>query len=223
MCARKVFILLMIVVFLFYRTTEAANESSEEVNIVCIAFVLNGLSLDKCIVVTTGTETWTLSRLQILKLHRSLTEMDQQLNQQMQMKSKHWTLDIWYVRINYIPINLKAILPKLRAINFWNVRLLSINHQNMHQFGDSLESVHFGRNQLTSLDGNLFKNNLNLKHISFAENPITHIDRKFFKTLKKMKNIKYVDLSNLKCMDHYYDKSIHGAIAAFKWKNSECF
>jgi hypothetical protein len=128
-----------------------------------------------------------------------------------------------HLRMNFIPNNITTILPNLKALIFYDVSLQTISNENMLQFGSSLEYVDFGSNQLTSLDGNLLENNLNLRVIYFSFSPISRIDRQFFDTLNNMTDIEVVGMNGLSCMNQYFDRSVHGIIETFEWYNSDCF
>lgn len=127
------------------------------------------------------------------------------------------------MRMNFIPNNITTMLPSLKAVQFHNVSLMSITKENMRQFGSLLEYVWFDRNQLTSLVGDLFQNNWNLRYISFHSNPIKHINPRFFETLKNMENLQRVYLSSLGCMSQQWNRATSRNISTFIWNNERCF
>lgn len=130
-------------------------------------------------------------------------------------------LYLYYMNMHYIPQNLTANLPKLRAIEFHQVNLTSVDRESMQQFGDSLESLYFHGTQLTALD-DLFKYNWNLRHIYIAASPVQYIDPEFFNTLREMKDIQEIYLG-FTCMVGHYLRYRDGDIATFQWDNEKCF
>lgn len=197
MNARKSLLILMVAIFLVnLRTTEASNGV---IIIVCdlldnglwgiigeVYYCYSGDDANIDLVTSPNSEVTSITHT-----NGSVVKIVDQIDM----------LSLRNMRVNYIPNNIKTKLPSLKAIEFYNVRLLSISKDNIQQFGGSLEYAEFGSNQLTFLDSNLFENNLNLKYISFSGNPITQIDPRFFETLTDMGSIEYVDLRDLSCMD----------------------
>jgi hypothetical protein len=205
--------------FFHSRVTEVRTQEIEEVKIVCA-----GLGYGSWQVMGQVYECFTGdASIDLVTTPNSVvTSITHRNGSAVQTANQIEMLQLWSMRINFIPNNLKTMLPKLKAIVIYNARLLSISKENLQQFGDSLEFVNFGYNQLTSLDGDLFENNLNLKLIAITSNPITHIHPKFFETLKKMENIEYVGLQGLTCMNQIYLRENHGSITNFQWNNSDC-
>lgn len=131
-------------------------------------------------------------------------------------------LDIVFSRISFIPDGIKTLMPNLRVIRIRTSGLLSMNKENLRQFGNDLELASFVGNHLTSLDADLFEFNPNLRWISFSNNPIRHIDPRFFDHLPQMETLELVWLIHAGCMDQSFNVAL-GDLNSFEWQNDNCF
>lgn len=213
------------VLLLFYfRTTKAfSTEGSSGVNIVCsVLDNVDWSSIGK--VYRCQNTNINNSDLIVLVNNAEVTSITHSNNgSAVETANEIEMLDMRHMTINFLPNKMKVKLPKLKAIIFWNVRLISLNKEIMEQLGDSLEYANFENNQLTSLDGDLFKYNLKMKYVSFSFNPIKYIDPKFFETFKNMKFLEIVDLYSLGCMSQIINKFGKKDIATFKRTNRGCY
>lgn len=141
------------------------------------------------------------------------------------------TKDIQSVKISfseckYMPKHLKRKFPDLKALNFGFNKLKHLDQQDMKQFGSDLILVAFLSNELTALEGDLFKFNPNLKYVYFGINPLKYIDPKLFENFKKMSLLKEVDFSTLfsesTCLDSSFS-SDKNDIQTFDWNAERCY
>lgn len=90
---------------------------------------------------------------------------------------------------NFIPSGIKSQFPNLKALQISDCGLFSVNKENLKEFGKALGHLDLSYNLLTSIDGDLFQYNPNMKVISLNDNPIFHIDSEFFTNLKSLKSV----------------------------------
>lgn len=126
--------------------------------------------------------------------------------------------------VNFIPDGIHDMMPNLKVLTIISSDLMAVTRENLKQFGNSLELVQFSWNRLTSLDGNLFDFNSNLRAISFQGNVhIAHIGPEFFKNLVHMKYLSQVDLEICGCISQIFSIDNGVNIETFKWNNEKCF
>lgn len=130
---------------------------------------------------------------------------------------------VQHATVKFIPTGIKSKFPNLKAIYIGLSGVLSVNKNNLKQFGDSLEYLYLAENSITSIDDDLFENNPNLKGIYFDSNPIRHIDTGFFTNLKKLEKIEYLSFYRVGCMDQEFKKTSGHQMATFTWNYKGCF
>lgn len=94
--------------------------------------------------------------------------------------SKIQGLWIKNAKVNFIPGNIKNFCPLLRALSVENSGLLTLDKEDMRQFGSDLIQISFFDNSIRALKGDLFEFNNNLKYVDFSSNPIEFIDAHIF-------------------------------------------
>lgn len=124
--------------------------------------------------------------------------------------------------VRFIPYGIKSKLPNLKGLSMNACGLLSVNKDNLKEFGTSLEGLFLTDNKLISIDANLLEHNPNLKVISLHTNPLRHINPEFFANLKSLENLKAVYLNPAGCISQDFDTSYGHDIAIFKWNNEKC-
>lgn len=131
---------------------------------------------------------------------------------------------IEYTRsMKFIPSGIKKNLPNLRALFLKNNGILTVNKENLREFGDSLGNLDLAGNQLTYIDDDLLEYNSNLKDISFYNNPITQIDAGFFDNLRSKKSLGFVNFDFVGCMHQKFEGYLGvDKIDTFIWNNERC-
>lgn len=131
-------------------------------------------------------------------------------------------LEIYGATVNFIPTGIKRKFPNLRGLCIAASGLLSIDKENLREFGDTLENLDLYNNRLNFLNDDLFEFNQNLEVINLHENPIRHIENEFFTNLRKLRNIEKISLVKVGCMSQLFQTSDGHNIATFKWNNGKC-
>lgn len=141
------------------------------------------------------------------------------------------TKDIEYVSIGeseckFMPTNLKRRFPDMKALQFEFNSLKHLDQHDMKQFGLDLKIAIFFFNELTALEGDLFKFNSNLKHIDFAMNPLKYIDPKLFENFKQMSSLEEVAFRRIfiaeeSCLTTSFYK-VKSDIQTFQWNSEKC-
>lgn len=75
-------------------------------------------------------------------------------------------------KINYIPNGINTFFPKLIALDISNSSLISLEKENLEQFGESLQYLNVQNNELTFLKSDVFQFNINLVQIDLSFNKI---------------------------------------------------
>lgn len=125
--------------------------------------------------------------------------------------------------VQFIPAGIKTILPNLAVLMIESSGLLTIDKNDLKEFGSSLEYLALGANLITSIDGDLFEHNPSLITLSLHGNPIRHIEPEFFSNLKLMKNAQWLNLQQMACMNQLFDNENGLDIVSFEWNNGGCF
>lgn len=127
------------------------------------------------------------------------------------------------MKLQVIPNGLGEMLPNLKVLLIVYSGLLAVDRRDFRQFGGSLEVVGLNGNKLTTLDGNLFECNKNLKSIDFYGNSqLVFIDPEFFENLKNMKKLTLVGFNDCGCIDqNFYVHEGHD-IDNFVWRSDVC-
>lgn len=85
--------------------------------------------------------------------------------------------------LKMMPRNLSKIFPNLEALQISSSQLKEIKREDLVGFR-KLEVFDLYNNQIRSIAGNLFENNLQIQHIRFSENPLKHVGLNAFKNLQ---------------------------------------
>lgn len=131
-------------------------------------------------------------------------------------------LDITNAKVKFIPTDIKSQLMNLKALRVSSCGLLSINKENLKEFGISLEFLCLHGNKIISIDEDLFDYNPNLRVIFLASNPIRYIDPHFFTSLTKLGKLEDVGLDSANCINQKFSASNDRNIATFEWNNQDC-
>lgn len=125
--------------------------------------------------------------------------------------------------IKFIPSGIKKNLPNLRALFLKNNGILTVNKENLREFGDSLGNLDLAGNQLTFIDDDLLVYNPNLRDISFYDNPIRHIDAGFFDNLRNKESLGFVNFDSAGCINQQFAGYLgFDNMDTFIWKNEGC-
>lgn len=91
-------------------------------------------------------------------------------------------LGLWIknAKVSFIPGNVKTIFPQLKALSVENSGLLTLDKEDMRQFGGDIIQISFFDNSIRALKGDLFEFNNNLEYVDFSSNPIEFIDARIF-------------------------------------------
>lgn len=130
-------------------------------------------------------------------------------------------LNVEYATVKFLPRGIKNHITSLKALRIISSGLLSLDKEDLREFGASLEFLVLHNNKIISVDGDLFEHNPNMKVFSLRGNPIRHIGVGFFANLKEMKRISNVNLEHLTCMNKYFDAA-NSKIAKFDWQKAKC-
>lgn len=214
--------LISIALFLafFTCTVNSQDCSMHTVNLVCSSIehfnwfkrMIYGDSV-KC--VADESITWTMPGASIsLVLHRNGMKVTNLADIK--------RLEIYGATVNFIPTGIKRKFPNLRGLCIAASGLLSIDKENLREFGDTLENLDLYNNKLNFLDDDLFEFNRNLEVINLYENPIRHIENEFFTNLKKLRHIERISLVSVGCISQLFRTSDGHTIATYKWNNGKC-
>lgn len=124
--------------------------------------------------------------------------------------------------VKFIPTGIKNKIKNLKLLGISSCGLLSINKENLKEFGSTLELLDLYGNKITSIESDLLEYNPNL--IAFylnGNNPIKHIDPEFFINLKKLKNILLIEIANSGCTTNSF-RAATSKLAAFQWNREIC-
>lgn len=124
--------------------------------------------------------------------------------------------------VKFIPYDIKAKFPNIEAITIDMSGLLSVNRDNLKEFGSSLEYLVLSNNLITTIDADLFSYNPNMKFIYLDFNPIQNIEAAFFTNLMNLKQVGYVYFQHVGCMNQYFNTESGHNLASFKWNNAGC-
>lgn len=124
--------------------------------------------------------------------------------------------------VKFIPNRIKSKLTKLKVLWIDRSGLLSVDKENLKQFGDSLEYLSLKKNEIAYIDADLFEYNTNLKYIELSFNPLRHIVPGFFENLRNLKNVVEVHFDRAGCIDQYYFISSGQEISKIKWNSEKC-
>lgn len=106
---------------------------------------------------------------------------------------------VYFVGLDFIPTNLGKIFPLLTDLHLSGNQIEKLTVEDMKQL-PHLEVLSVYYNRLKSLDGDLFKYNLNLKFIDFSDNQIQHIGTGL---LDNLKNLTRVYFNRNSCINTY--------------------
>lgn len=132
-------------------------------------------------------------------------------------------LEITSSIIKFIPSGINASFPNLKALNIGYSGLLSINKEDLREFGESLELLKIVGNFITFIDADLLDYNPGLVAIYLYNNPIRHIAPAFFTNLRNFENASIVEFSPVDCMDRDFSILKGHDLTTFEWKNERCF
>lgn len=113
-----------------------------------------------------------------------------------------------------IPQNIVDFFPNLIVLSLSNLGIYRVSSLDIAQF-PALQVLILYRNQLDSLDGNLFVNNPLLLYINLSSNQIKHLGPNIFNPLR---NLRVLRMTLNICIDEYADDA--AKIAAFRWRAS---
>lgn len=125
-------------------------------------------------------------------------------------------------KVKFIPNGIKRHFPNLKAVSIQWCGVVSVNMENLREFGSALEYLDLNDNKITSINADLFEHNSNLKVITMQGNPIRHIEPELFTNLMNMKSIAIVDLTAAGCISQKFYTSRYDKMATFKWKYERC-
>lgn len=110
-----------------------------------------------------------------------------------------------------IPQNIADFFPNLFVLSLSNLGIYRVSSHDIAQF-PALQVLILYRNQLDSLDGNLFASNPNLVYINLSSNQIRHLGPNIFNNLR---NLQVLRMLNNVCINEYADNATR--VAAFRW------
>lgn len=131
-------------------------------------------------------------------------------------------LDISDVIMNFIPTGIKIKFTNIDALLIISSELLSLNKENLREFGSALVFLDLGNNMLTFIDEDLFEYNPNMKVFSFHGNPIRYIEPGLFKNVKNLKNCQWANFNRLSCMSQHYQAESGHNLDSLVWSNGQC-
>lgn len=108
-------------------------------------------------------------------------------------------LNLWNQDMKFIPLNVDKFFPGIKAISWYNSKLLTISADDLKQF-PNLVFLGLWLNNLKTLDGDLFKFNPKLQLIDFDDNQIDNVGENL---LSNLKNLTVVDFSHNVCIDAF--------------------
>lgn len=112
-------------------------------------------------------------------------------------------LSLWNQNMNFIPLGIGSIFPAIKAISWYNSKLLTISADDLQQF-PNLIFLGLWMNNLVTLDGDLFKFTPTLQLIDFDGNQIENVGRNL---LSDLKNLTVADFSSNFCIDAFAYKA----------------
>lgn len=124
--------------------------------------------------------------------------------------------------VKFIPIGIKSKLSNLKSLTIAFSGLLSVNSENLKEFGTSLEFLSLHDNSITSIDADLFQHNTNLRVVYLWGNPIRLIEPEFFTKLRNFKMIASVEFSPGNCINQDFNTQKNHHIETFKWNGEKC-
>ncbi|KAG5667954.1 hypothetical protein PVAND_015913 [Polypedilum vanderplanki] len=100
-----------------------------------------------------------------------------------------------YDKIQYFPTNLENFLKNLTSISLHDLEIKEIHQSDLEPFGN-LKYFYFGKNQLHTLEKDLFEFNPLLELLWLNNNKLSHIDPFVFSSLN---SLRVLDLSFNSC------------------------
>lgn len=124
--------------------------------------------------------------------------------------------------LKFIPTDIGSKLSNLKVLSIQFSGLLSVNKENLKEFGNSILIIDLESNKITSINADLIEFNPNLKSIYLQGNPLRFIEPAFFANLKKLESIECVDLLSAGCTDQFV--YIHEGLqnATIEWSTEDC-
>lgn len=135
--------------------------------------------------------------------------------------SKIQAVQFTFATVKFIPTGIKALLPSLKVVWFHTCGLLAVNKQNLKEFGESLTALNLQKNNLISIDADLFEYNPNLNQIWLEDNPIRYIEPAFFTNVNRMgrDDLQLITLKRAGCIDQ---EAFGFSIRSTNWNNEKC-
>lgn len=120
---------------------------------------------------------------------------------------------IYDTRMKFIPKGINKFLPNLKGLWLERAGLLSLEKQDMEQFGENLKFLHIKNNKLMSLASDVFDFNPNLVFIYVAINPIRYFGKGILKNLHSLTELTYTNcldskIHNIKDISNF--DNVHG-------------
>lgn len=131
-------------------------------------------------------------------------------------------LDISDVTMNFMPTGIKIKFTNIDSLLIISSGLLSLNKENLKEFGSTLEFLDLGNNMLTFIDADLFEYNPNLKVFSFHGNPIRHIEPSLFTNVRNLKKCQWANFNQLSCMSQHYEAVSGHNLDSYVWSSGRC-
>lgn len=125
--------------------------------------------------------------------------------------------------MRFIPAGLKKRFPFMKALVIRQSGLLSVDRENMMQFGVDLEYLDLYNNVLSYLDADVLMYNTHLQYIDFRSNPIRQIEPDFFFYLRNLYDIKIINIYTTysSYIQNFNSLSGHN-LTTFKWYDICC-
>lgn len=204
--------------FLVMTQSPCTNNQTEKVEIVCW-FIAKSYSLAPAGTVLTfyadSSVISTFSDSTVFSvLHSNKTEITE--------LSDIKALELSNAKLHFIPHGIRKHFPSLKFLIIEFCGLLSVNKENLKEFGDSLKELYLQRNNLISIDADLFEYNPNLLVFVLDDNPIRHIDPEFYTNLRNLKKIEVGALRSAGCIQNSFNIFRGDNIAYFAWHNGKC-
>lgn len=105
-------------------------------------------------------------------------------------------LVIYDQTIRFFPQNILTFFPNIIAVWVHNSSLHQLDQNDLRPYGKNLELLAISKNELESLNENLFVHNANLKYIDLRDNRIKYVYDNVFDSLK---DLKYINMRNNVC------------------------
>lgn len=122
--------------------------------------------------------------------------------------------------MKFIPSGLQSIFTNMRELFILRSGLLSVNRENMMQFGSHLVYLNLYGNWLSYLDADVLIHNTHLKYLDLRNNPIRYIDINFFSNLRNLYDITVINFSG--CTNKYFNSLLGHNLSTFKWNAEAC-